>query len=202
MNPALLGRFFISIVFKEQTIVEQLFDRAVDNTPIKALLENNIPETPTLDLFLGRADGNMGQISALLLILAAAFLIINKVITWQAPVAMLVSAGVLSVFIAPDNISYFHFTAGHLLGGGLIFAAVYFACDPVTTPHTSTGKLIFGAVVGALSVACRIYLGHEGLYLIMLLCGLWSPLIDRVLRPSVFGGIKYRKRKEIKESGN
>lgn len=196
LNPALAGRVFIELVFNSRLAVNPIFDTSVDASPIQSVLANGIPDTSPLYLFLGRADGNLGQMSALLLIIAFIFLFVNKVISWQTPLAMIVSAGVLTMFIAPENVSYIQYTAGHLLTGGLIFAAVYFACDPVTTPHTSTGRLIFGAAAGALSVACRIYLGYEGMYLILLLLGLWSPFIDRMLRPGVFGGIKVQRKNQ------
>ena len=196
LNPALAGRAFIEIFFGEQTKVIPTFDTDSGESALEAVLQNRIPEADALDLFLGRADGNLGEISALLLLLSLVFLLVNKVIKWQTPVFFLVSAAVVSILIAPDNISYFHYMAGHMLSSGLVFCAVYFCNDPVTTPQTSSGRILFGALCGGLSIASRIYLSYECVYLLILIMGFWSPFIDRMFRPGVFGGLLVRPDKK------
>ena len=165
------------------------FDAEAGESALDAVLQNKIPQPEALNMLLGRIDGNLGEISAVLLLLSLVFLIVNKVIKWQIPVFFLVSAAVVSILIAPDNISYFHYMSGHMLCSGFLFCAVYFCNDPVTTPQTSSGKILFGVICGGLSVASRIYLSYECVYLLILIMGFWSPFIDRMFRPGVFGGL-------------
>ena len=195
LNPALFGRAFIEIFFSEQTRVIPTFDRATQGSALSAILRNEIPELDMSEMLLGRMDGNLGEISALLIIISALFLIFSKVITWQTPVFVLLSATVVSVLLAPESISYLHYTAGHLLGGGLLFCSVFFCTDPVTTPRTFSGRILFGVLCGAIAVVSRIYLSYECVYLLILLMGLWSPFIDRMFRPGVFGGLTHKTAK-------
>ncbi len=193
LNPALCGRVFAMLVYPEynRVLPYAYKDAALD--PLSAVLKGEIPEQDMLDLFLGRADGMMGQISAVLILCAAVFLIVNKTVKWQAPAAFLLASAVTAVLLAPESTSYVHYMGGHLLSGGLLFAAVYFCSDPVTVPQTPSARLVFGALSGALSVASRIFLGVEGLYIVILVMGLWTPLLDRLFRPGVFGAIKQKK---------
>ena len=192
LNPALFGRAFIEIFFTEQTRVISAFEVNAQGSALSAVLRNEIPGQDMSEMLLGRIDGNLGEISAILIIISALFLIFSKVITWQTPVFVVLSATVVSVLLAPESISYLHFTAGHLLGGGLLFCSVYFCTDPVTTPRTFSGRILFGALCGALAVVSRIYLSYECIYVLILLMGLWTPFIDRMFRPGVFGGLTHK----------
>jgi len=93
------------------------------------------------------------------------------------------------MIVAPENVSYFRFIGSELLTGGLLLSAVFFMTDPVTAPHVTVGRIIAAALAGALSVLCRIYIGYEGTYIIVLVLGLWTPLADRIFRPKAFGGL-------------
>ena len=40
----------------------------------------------------------------------------------------------------------------HILSGGLLFGAVFMATDPVTSPITKVGQLLYGICLGILTV--------------------------------------------------
>ena len=76
-----------------------------------------------------------------------------------------------------------------LFSGGLILGAVYMATDPVTSPTTSTGRLIYGVGCGVLTVVFRYYgLFAEGMPFAILVMNLLTLLIDRIVIPTPFGG--------------
>ena len=43
------------------------------------------------------------------------------------------------------------FLAAHFCGGGLVLGAFFMATDPVTSPMTRTGQLIYGALIEAVA---------------------------------------------------
>jgi electron transport complex protein RnfD len=53
------------------------------------------------------------------------------------------------------------------------------ATDPVTSPVSQKGKLLFGVGCGALSVVIRLMSGTEGIWYGILLMNVLVPLIDR-----------------------
>lgn len=196
INPALAGRVFLQLVFPKSTALSLSFETTSEMSGLEAVLHGAIPERDISDMILGRADGNIGEISVILLILAGVFLIVNRVINWRTPAAFLVGATVLSVLLAPDNMSSSQYVFGQLFCGGILISAVFFTCDPVTSPHTGTGRLVFGAVCGGLAVLVRVLFSFEGTYIVVLCASLWVPLMDRFLRPGVFGGLKTPKAEE------
>lgn len=204
LNPALAGRAFLQLVFPDSTSLMLSFETSSERSGLAAVLEGGIPERSLADMILGRVDGNLGEISVILIIIGGIFLIVNRVVNWRTPAAFLAGGALFSMLFAPDNTSYFYYILGQLFCGGMLFCALYFSSDPVTSPHTNTGRLIFGAVCGALAVIIRIFFSYEGTYLVVFFAALWVPLMDRFLRPGVFGGLKTSDsavKKEVSSSG-
>ena len=190
INPALAGRAVLELFFRKSLVVVPVFNTAMEKSAICSLLDNELPDMEIRDMFFGRMDAGLGEMSALLIMIGGLYLIVRRVAKIETPVFFLASALAVSMLVAPDNVSYFRFSGAELLGGGMMLSAFFFSADPVTTPHVSVGRMIFAAVCGALTVLCRIYLGYEGVYIIVLIMGLWTPFADRFMRPTVFGGNK------------
>ena len=68
----------------------------------------------------------------------------------------------------------------HLSIGGFAFGMVYMATDPVSAAMTDTGRLIFGALIGVMTVLIRVVnpAFPEGIMLAILFANLFAPLID------------------------
>lgn len=146
---------------------------------------SNLPSI--LDMFVGNIGGAIGETSAVLLLLGAAYLIFRKVINWRTPVAYLGAAAIfLVVFGVPtDEIIY------HILGGGLILGAFFMATDYATGPITSMGRIVFGIGAGFLTALIRVKGGFpEGVSYSILLMNVVSPLIEKFSAPKIFGRAK------------
>ncbi len=75
-----------------------------------------------------------------------------------------------------------------LFSGGLMLGAVFMATDTVTSPVTSTGCLAYGALIGLLVVAIRVWGGMpEGVMYAILLANAITPHFDRLTQPRVYG---------------
>lgn len=70
---------------------------------------------------------------------------------------------------------YYHFVIG-----GLAFAIVFMATDPVSAAQTFAGKWIYGFLAGVLTVIIRVLnpAYPEGVMLAILLMNVFAPLID------------------------
>ncbi len=143
------------------------------------------------DLFAGNIPGCIGEISALLLLLGAAYLFYRKIITWQIPVAYIVT---FSVFLwifggLRYNAGYFQGNVlFQLLSGGMVLGVFYMATDMVSTPLNGRGMLIFGAGAGFLTFLIRIYGSFpEGVSLAIILMNIFVPMINRYTQVKRFG---------------
>jgi electron transport complex protein RnfD len=74
------------------------------------------------------------------------------------------------------------------MSGGLMLGAFFMATDYVTTPVTTNGRFLFGLGCGVITVLIRYFGGFpEGVNYSILLMNILTPIIDRQLRPTVFG---------------
>jgi electron transport complex protein RnfD len=143
------------------------------------------------NLFIGNVGGCIGETSALLLLIGAAYLMFKHYISWRVPAAYIVTVAVLtSIFGGPTGL----FTGNalfHILSGGLILGAFFMATDMVTSPVTPRGMLVFGVGCGVLTTVIRLIGGYpEGVSYSILLMNIATPLIDGRTRPKKFGEVK------------
>jgi len=141
-----------------------------------------------LDAFLGREAGSIGETSALALLIGGIYLLARHTITWHIPFSyigtMLLLAAIFST-VAPDHFAPPMF---HLFAGGLILCAFFMATDPVSSPVTPLGQIVFGIGCGVLTWAIRTFGGYpEGAMFAVVLMNCAVPLIDHYCRPRVYG---------------
>ena len=143
-----------------------------------------------IDMAVGTIGGCIGETSAILLLVGAAYLFYKNYIDWRTPFSMIAVVG-LGGWIFGGAEGYFTGDAlFHIFAGGLILGAFYMATDMVTTPITPKGRLIFGVGAGLLTLMIRMIGGYpEGVSYAILLMNLTTPLIDRWTVPRRFGHV-------------
>ena len=137
---------------------------------------------------IGLRAGSLGESSALLILLGGIWMTRQFIIGWRIPLAML--AGVLFpaiLFWAIDSQQYAS-PLVHLLSGGLWLGAFFIATDPVTSPTSNSGQVIFGLGCGALTYVIRTWGAYpEGVAFAVLLMNALTPLIERIAPPRIYG---------------
>lgn len=148
----------------------------------------------------GAVPGSLGETSAPLIILGGFLLMGARIITWHIPVAMLGTIAVLAAgFNAHDPLHYPDMWI-HLLSGATLLGAFFIATDLVTSPVSPLGKIVFGVGCGALVYIIRTWAGYpEGVAFAVLIMNAATPLIDRYIKPRVYG--RTRKGKPLVYKG-
>lgn len=190
-NPALAGRAFLMASWPKQmaTFTSPFnYDALTSATPLAMLKEGKfIEKISYLDLFLGKHGGCIGEVCILALVIGAAFLLLRKYISWHIPVSYIVTTGLFTYVFGPAGL----FTGNwlfHILSGGLILGAFFMATDYVTSPLAAKGQLIFGIGCGLLTAIIRLWGGYpEGVCYAILMMNALVPLIDRYVRPRIYG---------------
>lgn len=132
-------------------------------------------------LLFGNPWGCIGEVSAALILLGLALLLIKGLVDWRIPACYVGTVMVLSWALGTDPI----FAA---LAGGLMIGACFMATDYVTNPMTPWGKVIFSVGAGCITVVLRFYSNlPEGVMFAILLMNGFTPLIDRYIKPRAFG---------------
>jgi len=200
-NPALVARVVLLISFPVQMTTWSAprgVDAVTAATPLgewktAVMLTGKLPEQMIsgTDALLGNMAGCLGEVSALALLLGAAWLFYKRILTWQIPTAFIgtvLLGGGAFWLLDPSRYPNPLF---HLLTGGLVLGAFYMATDMVTSPVSSKGMLVFGFGCGLLTLLIRLFGGYpEGVSFAILLMNAATPLIDRFTRPRIFGSGK------------
>ncbi|CAM4112494.1 electron transport complex subunit RsxD [Vibrio neonatus] len=111
-----------------------------------------------------------------------------RVIQWYIPAGVL--AGVLGM-----SVLLFIITPGaqgsplfQLFSGATMLGAFFIATDPVSAATTVKGRLIFGALIGALVVIIRTFGGFpDGIAFAVIIANMCVPLIDYYTQPRTYG---------------
>jgi electron transport complex protein RnfD len=141
-----------------------------------------------LDALWGSRAGSLGETAALMLLAGGLFLIARRIITWHAPVAMLLGVAVPSLLFHAIDANHYAGPLVHLLSGGLMLGAFFIVTDPVTSPNTATGQFIFGLGCGLLTWIIRTWGGYpEGVAFAVMLMNAATPLIDQYVKPRIYG---------------
>ncbi len=149
---------------------------AASNVPVL----NTIGETVTwFDGFIGLVPGSIGETSTLGILLGAILLLVTKVASWRIMLSTVAGGAIMAWIVNAAGASSIS-AAEQLCYGGFAFAAVFMATDPVTACRTNTGKYIYGAMIGVLTIIIRVFnTGYpEGAMLAVLLMNVFAPLID------------------------
>jgi len=156
------------------------------------------------DMFFGYIPGSVGETSTFLILLAGAFLIFTGIGSARIMISAVIGAvvmglifnsisgtlmpalgmgdavngtiGVGSKFFGLMSFPFWQ----HLMVGGLAFGIVYMATDPVSAAQTNRGKIIYGFLIGFLSILIRVFnpAYPEGVMMAILLMNVFAPTID------------------------
>lgn len=180
-NPALVGRAFLMLSWPTfMTTWTKPFEAVTTASPLGQWKAGG-GYTPLPNLFFGSVPGSIGETSALAILVGGIFLIALKYIDWRVPVCMIGTVGVL-MFAMGENPFF------HMFAGGLFLGAFFMATDYVTTPITRKGRVIFAVLAGILVTCIRKFGGMpEGVCYSILIMNAFTPLIDRAVKPRVYG---------------
>lgn len=203
-NPAIFGRVFLLVSFPAVMTTWAApagwlgVDAFSGATPLAAInegLRQGIPASQIIadnnlsgwHMLFARAGGSAGEISALALILGFVYLLVKKVIRPHIPLAILGTVVVLTSIFSLINPDQFTGPLFNLFTGGLLLGAIFMATDYVTSPMAPLGMIIYGVLIGLLTVLIRYFGSYpEGVSFAILLGNMATPLINKYCKPRRF----------------
>ena len=208
LNPALAGRAFLYFAYPAEMSGDAVWT-AVDGYTGATMLSLGAAGgieavagagIDWMSAFLGTVHGSIGETSTLAILIGGAVLLVMKIAAWRIVSGVflgMVATALLFNAIGSDTNPMFavpwHW---HLVMGGFAFGMMFMATDPVSASMTNTGKWIFGAVVGVMTVLVRVVnpAFPEGIMLAILFGNLCAPLIDHFV---VAANIKRRLARNV-----
>ncbi len=195
MNPALGARCFMLISFTGP-MSDFTYTRGADvissATPLAQMRSGEMVNT-TWEMLTGNIQGTLGETSVIALVIGAIFLILMGVIDLRIPGTYIVTFTIFIILFGGHGLDS-QFIVGQLCAGGLMLGAFFMATDYVTSPITSSGKIIFGICLGLLTGIFRTFGSMaEGVSYAIIFSNLLVPLIERATIPKGFGVVKEKK---------
>ena len=208
LNPALAGRAFLYFAYPAQSsgdAVWTVVDGYTMATPLGNAAGGGVEAVVGsgvrwMDAFLGMIPGSVGETSTLIILIMGCVLMISKIASWRIVggvlFGMIAMTLLLNTIGSKTNPMFAMPWYWHLVLGGFAFGMVYMATDPVSASMTNTGKIIFGALIGVMTVLVRVVnpAFPEGMMLAILFGNLCAPLIDFFV---VQANVKRRLRRNV-----
>ncbi|MEI6048499.1 MAG: RnfABCDGE type electron transport complex subunit D [Bacteroidota bacterium] len=205
-NPALVGRVFMLISFPVQMtswpvpagLKTGYTDAITGATPLAIIKEGikngeslsqlmeKVPNT--IQMFLGKMGGSIGEVAAIALLIGFAYLLIKKIITWHIPVSVIGSMTIFTTILWLVNPEKNADPMFHILAGGVLLGAIFMATDYVTSPMNPKSMIIYGCGIGILTVIIRVWGAYpEGVSFAILIMNAFVPLMNAYIKPKRFG---------------
>lgn len=144
-------------------------------------------EASYLDMFLGNIPGCIGEVCKAAILLGFIYLLVRKVITWRIPVTFAAVVFVFTAILGGDPLQA-------ILSGGVMLGAVFMATDYTTSPMSAKGQLIYAAGCGVIVVIIRNFCNYpEGVTYAILVMNIVTPLLDKYVKPRLYGRLKEEK---------
>ena len=195
LNPALTARAFLFFAYPTKMSGEEVWintdlekgQHIVDGfsgaTPLGNAAAGMAEKIPGIwESFIGTIPGSIGETSTITCLMGAAILIYTGIGSWRIMLSVFLGgfamAALFNVFGLNTlmQLSPVH----HLVLGGFAFGAIFMATDPVTAAQTTTGKYIYGFLIGLFAILIRVFnpAYPEGMMLAILFMNVMAPLID------------------------
>ncbi len=199
-NPAAAGLAFVTECFSKHVFSYPAREAVIPFTvwnpnvnvaasPAGLLKTGGSTSFSWVDLLIGQVTGPIGAVAILIICAGAVYLFIRRSAAPLLTLSCLATCAVAAaLFPRATDITWYQSVLVELCSGYLVFGAVFMLNDPVTSPRHPLAHVIFGVMVGALTMIMR-HIGQfeEGFCFALLLCNACSGAVDRfawhLLRP-------------------
>ncbi len=198
ISPQGMGGFELSFMQQLQYIFSGILpdgiklDAITMATPLDTLktqlhLAHPVSEILTQPIF-GQLAGHGSEMVAGGFMIGGLYLLATRIISWHLPVAYLGTLfAIAGIFHLVDPAHYVE-PLFHWFSGAAMLGAFFILTDPISSPTTHKGKLIFAAGAGLITYLIRVYGAFpDGMAFSTLLMNICVPLIDAYTQPKVFG---------------
>lgn len=161
-------------------------------TPLDTLkthlhLEESVQQILNMPIY-GQIAGHGSEMVAWGFLFGGLYLLASRIISWHIPLAYLGSLFVIAGIFYLFDPGHYAAPLFHWFSGAAILGAFFILTDPVSSPTTNKGRLIYAAGAALLTYLIRVFGGFpDGVAFATLLMNICVPLIVLYTQPKVFG---------------
>jgi Na+-translocating ferredoxin:NAD+ oxidoreductase subunit D len=155
------GSSLIDLVTAGGTRISAL-DSSVTDCLNRLLFSNLGAELPGgyIDMLVGNKSGALGELSGLLILAASIVLLARRTIRWEVPASIVASFTLLTWVFGGFPLGEGAFTGDVLfsvLSGSFLLVTFFMAPDPVTSPSSRLGMIVYGIGIGLFTFLFRSF---------------------------------------------
>lgn len=145
---------------------------------------NEIREMP----IYGYLSGKGSEMVAIGFAVGGIYMLATRIITWYLPLIYLATLFSIAGFFHLYDPAHYTSPLFHWFSGAAMLGAFFIFTDPIGSPTTRQGKVIYAAGAALLTWLIRTFGGFpDGVAFAALLMNICVPLIDAYTQPKVFG---------------
>lgn len=130
-------------------------------------------------IILGRMSGTAGVTSALLILIGGIYLYYTKTASRETILSVIITYALLNQLLFWLKVDPVLGALPAVLGGGFLFGAFFMATDPISSPKTKAGRIIYGILISVCAVVIRNFsIFNGGMMFAILLGNMFAPIID------------------------
>jgi electron transport complex protein RnfD len=182
-----LNYIFNGVLPNDLTLDAITMATALDTLKTQLHLGLSVSDIRDMPIY-GRLAGKGSEMVAIGFAIGGLYLIFTRIISWHLPVAYLAALFATAGLFHLLDPQHYVTPLFHWFSGAAMIGAFFIITDPVTSPTTAKGKIIFAVGAGILTYLIRAFGGFpDGMAFATLLMNLCVPLIDAYTQPKVFG---------------
>ena len=185
-NPSLVGRLFAGVI--ASNLAGNLYEITINGEVYSSFTQGG--ENSLLNLFTGKAVGNIGTTCIAVILIAYVFLVYMSIIDWKIPLISAISYLVTAYFVCGMENAILN-----ICSGSFLFVSVFMITDPNTSPNTILGKFAYSLIFGAVSaVLWNIGLmGEHTIFVVAMMVNVLVPFMDKylIIKQKPLGGYRY-----------
>ena len=165
----------------------------LDNLKTHLHLGQTVPQVLDMPIY-GRSAGHGSEMVAWGFLFGGLYLLVKRIISWHIPVAFLAALFAIAGIFHLLDPGHYAAPLFHWYSGASMLGAFFILTDPVSSPTTNKGRLIYAAGAALLTYLIRVFGGFpDGIAFATLLMNICVPLIVLYTQPPVFGQKDTRK---------
>ncbi|MBO5106658.1 MAG: RnfABCDGE type electron transport complex subunit D [Clostridia bacterium] len=132
-----------------------------------------------LDILTGNYPGGLGTTCIFIILGVCVYFIFRRSMAWQVSLSMIITVAIFALLINRTTQSPLFSVLYELSATSYIFVAVFVAGDIINAPSVTGAKIVYGVLIGVLTMAFR-YLGfaEHCVLLSLFICNFFCELLD------------------------
>jgi len=182
-----LEYIFLGVLPHNATLDAVTMATPLDTLKTHLHLDQSVQQILDMPIY-GQLAGHGSEMVAWGFLCGGLYLLATRIISWHIPVAYLGTLFVIAGIFHLLDPGHYVAPLFHWFSGAAMLGAFFILTDPVSSPTTNKGRLIFAAGAGLITYLIRAFGGFpDGTAFATLLMNICVPLIVLYTQPKVFG---------------